>query len=217
MLKYGKNVILEPKKLDPLNIDRQTVDLVPSGSVVLDIGCATGFMGAYLIKEKKCIVDGIELGDEEAKEAKKVLRSVFKGDVEVNHTLSQVKVKYDVVIASMIIEHLKDPWNALCEWKRLLKPDGILLMSTSNITHWSMRLDIMRGRFEYSRFGILDNTHLRFFNLNTFQRLLIDSGYNVEEVKIDPVGGGRPRISKFMSRFFPNMFAYQMLIKAKLI
>lgn len=217
MVKYGKNIIFDPEKLEPLNIDRQSAALIPEGARVLEIGCATGFLGKYLIKKKQCEVIGIELGKEEAHIASKVLKKVIQGDIDDKQTISQIKKlgKFDVVYASALIEHLKDPWSSLKIWRQFLKSNGSLIVTTSNITHWSMRLKMIQGDFTYQEYGILDNTHLRFFNTKTFQKLVEDSGYSVSHFAIDPVGGGYPRISRFLSRYFPNTFAYQMLIQAK--
>lgn len=215
MLKYGKNIIYNPDKLDLLNIDRQSVGLVPKESEVLDIGCATGFMGKYLKYEKKCKVTGIDIGREEAKEAFKALDSVIVGDIEETKTLNKIKNKFDIILASAIIEHLKNPDKALKIWKKFLKRDGFLVITTSNISHWSIRIKTLFGDFSYQEYGILDNTHLRFYNTKTFKELLVNAGYKIDYFSIDPVGGGFPRVSKFLSRFFPNLFAYQMLAKAK--
>lgn len=217
MIKYGKNAIFDPENLDPLNIDRQSVSLIPDNSRVLEIGCATGFVGKYLIKNKNCTVYGVDLGVDEAKAAKKVLTDVILGDIENEKTLKKIQKhgKFDVVYAAALIEHLRDPWIALKTWKKFLRPGGALILSTSNIAHWSTRINIFKGKFEYQQYGILDNTHLRFFTTHTFPKLVEDSGFTVEHFGIDAVGGGRPRISKPLSRFFPNLFAYQMVLKAK--
>lgn len=215
MIKYGKDKKFSLDVLHPLNIDRQSVTLIPEGSKILEIGCATGFMAEYLIKEKKCIVDGVELALDEAREAKKKLRNVITGDIEDKDTIKQIEDTYDIVFASALIEHLKDPWLSLKTWKKVLKKDGRILITTSNIAHWSMRLKMMKGQFNYEQYGILDNTHLRFFTTESFQKLVTDCGYTIEHFSIDPVGGGYPKISKLLSHTFPNLFAYQMLIFAK--
>ncbi|MGB9637633.1 MAG: methionine biosynthesis protein MetW, partial [Microgenomates group bacterium] len=70
-MKYFYHGKFEPEKLPKLNIDRQTVFLVPDNSTVLEIGCADGFMGEYLIKKKGCLVVGVEKDSEAAKRAEK--------------------------------------------------------------------------------------------------------------------------------------------------
>src|SRR3989344_3189739 len=133
MLKYGKNNIFDPDKLDVLNIDRQSIKLIPENSSVLEIGCATGFFGDYLRKKKNCYVVGVEIGKEEAREARKKLNRVIEGDVEDLKVLHLINDRFDIVFASAIIEHLKDPWQAISSWRRYLKKDGFLVLTTSNI------------------------------------------------------------------------------------
>lgn len=214
MLKYYKNKRFDPSRLEPLNVDRLSTSLISDKSKVLEIGCATGFMGEYLMKKKKCEVVGVDLGHEEAKEARKRLTSVVEGDIEKEDTLKKIKGKYDVVFASALIEHLKDPNLAVKKWKKFLKKNGFLIVTTPNIAHWSMRASLLSGRFDYQEYGILDNTHLHFFTTDTFKKLFIENGYQIDKFLIDSVGGGYPRISKLLSRYFPNLFAYQMVVKA---
>lgn len=191
--------------------------MISNGSRVLEIGCATGFMGEYLIQKKKCEVVGVELGLDEARIAKKKLTRVIIGDIEKKETISQIKKlgKFDVVFAAALIEHLKDPWEAIRTWKTFLKPNGTLIISTSNVAHWSQRIKVARGTFNYTEYGILDNTHLRFFTTESFQKLVTDLGFKIESFRIDAEGGGYPRASLLGAKFFPNIFAYQMVVKAK--
>lgn len=217
MLKYGRSLEFHPEELDVDNINRQSVGLIPPHTKVLEIGCATGFMGKYLKKVKTCEVFGVEIGQEEAKIARKYLDKVIHADIEDPQTARDITTlgRFDIVFSSALIEHLKDPWTALRTWKQFLKKDGSLIITTSNIAHWSMRLQLLQGKFAYQQYGILDNTHLRFFTTETFQQLVLNCGYTIDVFSIDAVGGGLPRISKFLSHVFPNLFAYQMVIKAK--
>src|SRR3989344_8940263 len=132
MLKYGKDPVFDPETRHFLNIDRQSLSLIPRGSYVLDIGCATGFMGEYLKKEKNCSVIGVELGHDEALQAKKVLDGVVIGNAEDPITFKKIKGKFNVIVASAVIEHLKDPWGALRLWRSLLAKNGVLIVTTSN-------------------------------------------------------------------------------------
>lgn len=217
MLKYGKNIIFNPDLLHPLSIDRQSTNVIPDNSKVLEIGCATGFMGKYLTEEKHCQVYGVELAKSEYLVAKKVLREAVLGDIEDEKVIEAVLAlgQFDIVFASALIEHLRDPWGALKTWKRFLKKNGLLILTTSNIAHWSMRLKLLKGDFSYQKYGILDNTHLRFFTPTTFKKLVEDSGYKILQFSTDPVGGGFPKASLLLSKLFPSLFAYQMLIVAK--
>ncbi len=218
MLKYGKNKRrFNPNSLHKKNIDRQSISIIPVNSKVLEIGCATGFMGKYLKDKKGCLVYGVELGEEEGRLASKILDGVIAGDIEDESIIKKIKHfgKFDVVFASALIEHLKNPWEAIYNWKKLLKINGLLIITTSNISHWSVRLPFIFGKFEYTEYGLLDNTHLHLFTPDSFKKLVSENGFIIDQYFIDSVGGGFPKISSLLSRFFPSLFTYQMLIVAK--
>ena len=71
--------------------------------------------------------------------------------------------------------------------------------------------------------GLLDHSEaikseimkLMHTNALAFKKMIEDCGYFVEYLGFDPVGGGLPKISRFFSIFFPGLFAYQIVIKAK--
>ena len=87
ILKYHRDQV-NLKSLDSQNIDRQIIESVPFGSFVLDIGCASGFIGEYLIKKKNCQVIGLEKRNIEGKIAQKRLSDIIIGDIEEFQTLS---------------------------------------------------------------------------------------------------------------------------------
>ncbi len=209
-----------PQQLSRHNIDRMAMEEVPSKSFVLDIGCATGFMGKYLRKEKKCTVFGLDIRTGEAKVAKKNLDKMIIADIEKPNVEGIVRQKtknkkFDVILATSLIEHLAHPDQALRRMSRLLKPNGVLILSTPNVAHWSMRLSLLKGRFDYSEYGILDNTHLHLFTIKTFRQLFEKNDLHIQKMRIDAEGGGLPRLSLALAPFFPNLFAYQILLVAK--
>ena len=215
MIKYDNNIVFRPEKLDALNIDRQTIALIPANSKVLEIGCATGVMGKFLKKYKKCEVTGVELRQEEAGVAKKNLDNVITGNIEDKDIFNKITGKFDVVLAVALIQQLKTPEESLKNWKKFLKKDGYLIITASNIAHWTTRKELFLGKFNYEDYGLLDDSHLRFYTIKTFKDLVINAGFEIIEFKIDPVGGGYPKVSKLLSNILPSLFTYQMLIYAK--
>ncbi len=76
-----------------------------------------------------------------------------------------------------------------------------------------MRLKILFGNFEYEDTGVLDNSHIRFFNEKSAKKLLSDAGYEI--IKFDLTGLESPVGTKIMHKIgtlWPNLFAYQFLI-----
>lgn len=54
---------------------------------------------------------------------------------------------FDVVIFAEVLEHLRvSPFRALTEIRRILKPEGLLLLATPNISRLSNILNLLRGR-----------------------------------------------------------------------
>lgn len=170
------------------------IKLVPERSRVLDVGCSTGFLGEYLIKEKKCVVDGVEYDEQAGAIASTRLTGFIRGDVEDESLLENFNGKtYDVIIAGDILEHLKDPSRLLRKLSNFLSDNGKIILSLPNIAHFRIRANLFLGRFEYTEGGIMDSTHLRFFTHETARKLITGSGYTV--VHEDHVMG--PRIGAF--------------------
>ena len=213
-MKYDYGQDFNPEKLKSTDIDKQSTALIPEHTKLLELGCATGFMSKYFTQVKKCQVFGVEIDPEMAQKASESCENVLIGDL--NHSSTWQKIftlaPFDVVFASAVIEHLQDPWHTLQLIKQALKPAGILIITTSNIAHWRMRLKLLFGHWDYEDYGTLDNTHLRFFTYSTFQPALEKAGFAIEHISVDPAGG--IKYFNWLARHFPNFYAHQIVIRA---
>ncbi len=157
---------------------------IKPNSTILDIGCSSGNFGEIINAEKKCIVDGVEIYEDDFIEAKKKLRNVFKLDIETDD-LSAIKEKYDYVYFGDVIEHLKDPVKSLVRIKKLLNSSGQIIFSIPNMAHLSVRLMLLQGKLEYGETGLLDKTHLHLYTHEEVQRVFNEAGFQI--TKLDPV------------------------------
>jgi len=157
------------------------LDEIKPGSTFLDFGCSTGYFGKYLKDTKNCTVYGVEIS-EDIEQARKVLDGVYSFDLDGLWPEEIYERKYDYLFYGDVLEHLKDPGLALQKSKKLLKPGGKIFVSIPNVAHLSIRLELLTGSFRYEPMGILDNTHLKYFTLSTFNKLANDSGYKVAKV-----------------------------------
>ncbi len=185
-MKYHRDR-LDFSTLKPNNIDRIQLEMIPAGSRVLEIGCATGHLSEYLIEEKNCRIVAVEADPEQAAVAETRGATVISGYVD--HADTQARIHrhtegnkpFDVVFMSQVIEHLADPEPMLVKIRDWLGDGGVLVVSTCNIAHWKCRLRLLGGRWEYEDYGIFDRDHLRFFTLKSFPVLLQKCGYQVQE------------------------------------
>jgi SAM-dependent methyltransferase len=201
---------------------------------VLDVGCAAGGLGRAL-KERfpGCIVTGIELNRDAAREAEKFLDRVIVADV-ASIDWQKVGADYDAIVFADVLEHLYNPWKTLNEVRPLLAPDGAVLASIPNVRNLTLINNLVGfGDWKYTTAGLLDITHVRFFSRNGARSLFEDSGYRVTDSRavIDPVladalaayprsGGkqtirvGRLQIDSVGYDEMTDLCAWQFLIRA---
>ena len=185
-MKYSREAF-DFSALGENNIDRIQLEFIPRTSRVLDIGCATGEMSRYLVREKGCTVLGVEADTLQAETAATKGLQVLSGSVDQPVLQAEldryvhVHQPFEVVFMSQVIEHIADPQVLLIKLRDWLTDDGILVISTCNIAHWKCRFRLLAGKWEYEEYGIMDRDHLRFFTMNSFAVLLEDCGYRVQD------------------------------------
>jgi glycosyltransferase involved in cell wall biosynthesis/2-polyprenyl-3-methyl-5-hydroxy-6-metoxy-1,4-benzoquinol methylase len=153
------------------------VPFIPYGvKKVLDVGCARGFLGEMIKKERGCEVFGVELNKNMAEDAKTRLDDVFC--IDIQEAQLPFSEDLDIIIFADILEHLTNPWHVLKKAGTWLKPDGMVIASIPNTAHYSIILDLLRGRWDYIPVGLLCITHLRFFTKKSIEDMFIKSGYS---------------------------------------
>ncbi|MCA9254689.1 MAG: methyltransferase domain-containing protein [Phycisphaerales bacterium] len=153
------------------------------GSVVLELGPATGYFTRHLNESLGCTVDCIEYSPEMADLARPFARSLHVGDLDQVELADYFKAgEYDYVVAADVLEHLKNPWRVLRACRDLLKPTGAALLSIPNIAHAALIAELIAGRFEYRDEGLLDRTHLKFFTRSNIIDMLDRAGFRPESI-----------------------------------
>jgi 2-polyprenyl-3-methyl-5-hydroxy-6-metoxy-1,4-benzoquinol methylase len=177
---------------------------------VLDVGCATGSLLAYLAS-RGWRAAGVEIspGGEYARNERKLdVRSL---PLEENNFAAAC---FDVVLASHLIEHLNDPRSFLKETHRILKENGRVFITTPNISGFQARL--YKGRW---RSAIFD--HLYLFSIRTLSNMLKSAGFKVERVRTwgGLAAGLSPKCLKKPLDFLakPLAFGDVMIIRARKI
>jgi O-antigen biosynthesis protein len=153
------------------------IDSKPKDNIkILEVGCACG---ATLLKVKNLFTNadlyGIEFNESSAAIAR-TFADVKAGDVE-KEQLDYPGEFFDYIICADVLEHLYNPWKALETLRKHLKPDGKILISIPNVMHYSLVRDLLNGNWTYQDAGLLDRTHVRFFTIKEFKKMLYNAGY----------------------------------------
>lgn len=156
---------------------------IKRGAKLLELGTATGYFGRFLVEKLGCTVDGIEKDPLMAESAKKWYRTLLVDDLETISLADRIDDVYDYIICADILEHLKEPLHVLESLKLFLKKDGEILVSIPNIAYAGVVLAIINGDFPYRNEGLLDKSHLRFFTLKSFLRMLFELRYIVKRIE----------------------------------
>lgn len=155
---------------------------VPANSRVLDLGAADGSVAAVLTN-MGCQVWGVEKDPVAAKAAKEVCEEVVVADLnDLEFTDIFEKNQFDVVLMLDILEHLMNPDEVLARVASVLADGGWGILSIPNVTHVSLRLSLLQGRFRYTDTGLLDRTHLRFYDREGLDALLADAGWAMFDI-----------------------------------
>ncbi|MEI2582266.1 methyltransferase domain-containing protein [Scytonema sp. PRP1] len=174
---------LSESDLDDNNSIKKVSRLVGENKLVIDFGCATGYL-AQLLTKKGCRVTGVEVNSKAGKIAEQYCEQVIVADLDFVSLCDILPEQaFDVAVFGDVLEHLRDPWRVLEQTRRLLKPEGYVVASIPNIAHGAIRLAFLQGQFEYAEVGILDNTHLRFFTSKTVEELFEQAGYIIDVVE----------------------------------
>ena len=204
------------------------IDLLSTGcNRLLDVGCGAGD-NAALVKSRysDCAVFGITHSTVEADIAKTRTVRCWVFDIEGNLPDDLVHQSFDALLFSHVLEHVRDPAEVLTRFSGLLRSGGQVLIAVPNVLHWRMRVQFLRGRFEYDVAGVLDDTHLRFFTYFTADQYLLSLSPDLK-LTTKAVHGSvplwllrrhvfHPKWSKYIDnlgcRCWPNLFGHQVLI-----
>lgn len=178
---FGYDLYIEEKE-DIVNTFKRRLRVIEKykkHGKLLDIGCATGFF-LELAESRGWGAYGTDVSKFASEYAKRKLglKNIFYGD------LSKAKFKdemFDAVTIFDVIEHLPDPKGTLKEINRILKNDGLIVVTTPN--SGSLAAKILGKKWEEFRRA---REHIYFFSADTLSNMLEKNGFEV--LKIESAG-----------------------------
>jgi SAM-dependent methyltransferase len=140
--------------------------LRPTGGKWLDYGCGAGGL------VKAALARGIDaIGFEEGWAAS--AGRAAGASILTEEELAGYEGSFDFVSAIEVLEHIPDPIAALKNIRRLLKPGGIVFITTGNAEPW-------RGRILQWPYAGLPDVHVSFYEPRTLAICLEKTGFKPE-------------------------------------
>jgi len=136
-----------------------------SNSKILDVGCSSGLLLDDLIKLGFSANNlfGIDISEKAIINCKK---NGFENTFVMDAQSINLNQKFDIIIASDCLEHLKDDDKALQNWYNLLKPNGIALVFVPAFMFlWSQHDEV--------------NMHYRRYQRNELKNKLKNNGFEI--------------------------------------
>lgn len=178
MKKYDYQIDLNAEKAPA-----QILKRIGLNKTVLEVGCSSGSQTRILTNELNCKVTCVEIDEKTAEKAKEFCDNVIVGSIENIDLATIAPAKtFDVITFSDVLEHLVFPSDTLRRVLSLLKDDGYILASIPNIVHASIIFEMIHGNFDYRRYGLLDDTHIKFFTKRSIIYTFENAGLVIEEV-----------------------------------
>jgi 2-polyprenyl-3-methyl-5-hydroxy-6-metoxy-1,4-benzoquinol methylase len=204
------------------------VRMVGRGKRVLEIGAGPGSITRVLKDCSGCHVTAIELDEEAIKKLSPYCEHVYRYDLNDQNWTSVLAQngKFEVVVAADVLEHLYDPWATLAAVKRVLDSDGEVVVSLPHIGHNAVIACLLQEDFQYQDWGLLDKTHIQFFDIENIQRLFNDTGFKIIEAEFIVLPPEQTELAYFWRRIPEELklglaskrfgMVYQVVVKAML-
>ena len=229
---YLADVTFALKKLESENLLSLIGNFLDGKKKILDIGCGIGVLASEVKDRYNSEVYGIDINRVAVKSAVQAGIKAKVGDIEKK--LPYGNESFDAVLIIQVIEHVLGTDDLVLEAKRVLKENGLLIISTPNLSNWFNRIIFLFG-FQpfFTEVSLKDKTfglsftrgmsvnretlgHLRIFTLRALRDLLNYYGFKTNFIR----GGNLYYLPKFMKpidkffSFFPGV-ASDLIVVAK--
>jgi 2-polyprenyl-3-methyl-5-hydroxy-6-metoxy-1,4-benzoquinol methylase len=202
---------------------------------IADIGCGHGGVSRELVA-RGFDVYGIEINDAAINSLKAHGFKVLKRNINLP---LDIDIKFDVILILDVLEHLFNPYHLLNEAKKIIKNDGVVIVTVPLYFDLIDRFKILftgsiismdnlcYGQKNYRKFRSYNYDHIRFFRPMEILELGKILGFRLQKIEYVPTGYyGESKIlkwifklafNKFTVRFNPNLFAHSVKIRWSII
>jgi SAM-dependent methyltransferase len=144
----------------------------PGGSV-LDLGCGCGIFTAWL-KEAGYDAVGADVSEKALSSARRKHEGIRFLRLNDDGALPFADSSFDAVWASEVLEHVLDVGAFLSEVRRVLKPGGLLILTTP---YHGILKNVLVAVLKFDRHFDPEGPHIRFFDRKGLTRCLDRAGF----------------------------------------
>jgi len=151
---------------------------------VLESGCGTGYF-TEVIAQNADYVFATDLSDELLENAKKRLKKIDNVTIQKENctSISFTSNKFDTVFMANLIHVIENPSLALQECYRILKDDGLLII-TSFTNHGMKPLETIKLGFRFMKVWGKPPKYTHRFSPDSLVSLMEAAGFTIEESKL---------------------------------
>ncbi len=159
----------------------------------LDFGCGAGALLKYLRERNRLDGRSLELTGHDVGSYAELLRRQDRFRIlNLEELSAEPDERYDVISMIEVLEHLPDPRGPLALVGRLLKPGGLLLLTTGNLSSWMARRQGIHYRY------CAPEIHVSLFNPHCLSQLYRRVG--LEPLPVRYAGAVKFKVVKSLRR-----------------
>jgi 2-polyprenyl-3-methyl-5-hydroxy-6-metoxy-1,4-benzoquinol methylase len=143
------------------------------GKKCLDVGPGTGRWLQFLKSRNAAYLGAIDISEKSLERSEHICDKVQIANFETDRFDFDSDF-FDILLSIEVIEHLLHPQNYISEIKRVVKHDGLILMSTPNVVSLIARIRMLLGHLPSAI--AQDKTHVRFYRQKDLMELFAQFG-----------------------------------------
>lgn len=165
----------------------QVQQRVPRGGVVLDLGAGEGALSARLA-DSGYIVTSVDKDAASFKCSKTAFERLDFDSVEqIQGFVSRHESHFDAVLGIEVIEHVQDQWQYVRQLMKMIKPGGLVLITSPNTSSWLSRvMFLLSGRFH--QFGDSDLPYGHISPISPWELELILKSEGAQAIEMQSAG-----------------------------
>lgn len=144
---------------------------------ILDLGCGNGSL-CRMIRDAGFNIEGVDPSAEGIGQARASHPDIPFHQMSVDGTPPQEWLgSFDVVVSTEVVEHLYNPRAMPRLAAQLLKPGGVILVTTPYHGYWKNLALCLAGKWDHHHNPLWDHGHIKFWSKQTLKALFEERGF----------------------------------------